>query len=250
MKFRRRLLPAERSLPCDIVHFARQVPVARAEAELDLGEVAAARSQAEPRVSWTALFVKAQGLVAERHEWLRQTFLRWPIPHVFEHEQSTAMVAVQREYQGRPRLCFGRLVDPARRSLVDLQQHLDHYAHGPVEEVFRKQLRLSRLPWPVRRMAWWVTLNLAGPTRARQVGTFSLSSLAGQGVNNRDHPTLCTSSLSYGPLDAAGRALVTLIYDHRLADGRQASDVLHELRRTLHSSLLAELHQLRRSRAA
>jgi hypothetical protein len=244
------LLSSARSLPCDILHFARHVPVARAEAEFDLRTVAAARAAASTRISWTVLFVRAHALVAQQHLWLRQTWMRFPVPHVYQHARSVAMVAVSREHQGQPRLCFARLMDPASSSLHALQSQLDRYAQGPVDEVYRKQLRLSRFPWPVRRLMWWLTLSLSGRIRERQTGTFSLSSLAGRGVNNRDHPTLCTSSLSYGPLDERARGLVTLIYDHRLADGAQASDVLWDLERRLNVDLVSELRSLPSRQAA
>ena len=125
-------------------------------------------------------------------------------------------------------MCWGRFVDPGERRLVEIQQQLDQYQIKPVREAFRKQVRLSGWPWPLRRLAWWLTINGSGRVRARQIGTFSLSALAGQGVINRDHPTICTSSLTYGPVDSAGQLLVTLVYDHRLLDGMQAADALQQ----------------------
>ncbi len=249
MKRTRRLLTSDRALPCDILHFARCIPVARAEVTMNLSTVAHFRAIVIPRVSWSAVFLKAYGLVSDRNEWLRDTYMRWPWPHLYCHQRTVARVAIQREHAGRPRLCWGRIFDPGQRDLRDIQRQLDAYTSQPVADVFRKQLRLSRLPWPLRRAAWWVTLNGSGRTRERQVGTFSMSSLAGQGVNNRDHPTLCTSSLAYGPLDRSGDALVTLIYDHRVMDGMHAAQTLRQLGEALEHELAAELRQLARRAA-
>jgi hypothetical protein len=208
---------------------------------MDLSQVAACRQRVQPRVSWTTLFLKAYGQVTAASKPLRQSFMRWPLPHVYQHERSVAMLAIQRQHEGRPRLCWGRFVDPGERSLRELQDQLNQYAAKPVAEAFRKQIRLSRLPWPLRRLGWWCAINGPGHVRERQIGTFSLSSLAGQGVNNRDHPTICTSSLTYGPLDPAGQSLVTLIYDHRLLDGMQAAEALQQLRQQLQGAILVEL---------
>ena len=53
------------------------------------------------------------------------------------------------------------------------------------------------------------------------------------GAVNRFHPTICTTSLSYGPLEADGRCLVTLIADHRVLDGAAAARALQTLERVL-----------------
>jgi hypothetical protein len=245
----RRWLTADRSLPCDLLHFASKIPLARAEMSLELGEVARLRVAAASRISWATLFLKAYGIVCERHDWLRQSYMAWPLAHVCQHEHSVAMVAIQREHAGRPRLCWGRWIDPGEQSLIDLQRQLDEYCQQPVEEVFRKQLLVSRLPRPLRRVGWWVALNVSGRVRQRQVGTFSMSSLAGQGVNNRDHPTICSTSLTYGPLDRDGHCLATLVYDHRLIDGMQAARALQELSECLRQPIAAELHGLARRAA-
>jgi hypothetical protein len=248
--YQRHWLNSDRSLTCDVVYFARRLPIARAEMSIDLAELAACRAAALPRVSWTALFLKAYGQVTDASESLRQSFMRWPLSHVYQHERSVAMLAMEREHEGRPRLCWGRIINPGRRSLRNIQQQLNQYADKPVTEAFRKQIRLSRWPWPLRRLAWWIALNGSGRVRERQIGTFSLSSLAGQGVNNRDHPTICTSSLTYGPLDRDGHSLVTLVYDHRLLDGMQAARALQRLRSHLQEDIVAELRRLSANRLA
>lgn len=246
----RRLLSSDRSLPCDIAYLASKVPIARAEMSVDLADVADVRTRAKRRISWATIYLKAFGCVSDGMEVLRQSYFRWPVAHVLQHSRSVAMVAIQREHQGRARLCWGRIIDPGQQSLSDIQIQLDAYTTKPVDEAFRKQLRLSKLPWPIRRAAWAVTLNSTGRTRERQVGTFSMSSLAGQGVNNRDHPTICTSSLTYGPLDASSHSLVTLVYDHRMMDGMQAAQALQRLRSCLQTEIVNELQQLARQRAA
>ena len=61
---------------------------------------------------------------------------------------------------------------------------------------------------------------------------------------SRFHPTICTTSLSYAPLDADGNCLVTLIADHRVLDGAVVARALARLEEVLCHEMLAELRGL------
>jgi hypothetical protein len=239
-----------RALVLDTLHFARQVPVFPVETTFDLAEVAALRAQSRRRVSWAVLFLKAFALVAREHAILRRACVRWPWPHLVEAPQSVAMLAINRQYQGEDRLCFGRFLAPENQPLGKLQRRLDRYASQPVEKAFEKQVTLSRLPGWLRRTLMGWTLHVAGRMRAVRVGTFSLSTLAGQGSLNRGHPTFLTTSLTYGPLDERGRTLVTLLCDHRVLDGVAAAAALADLQRVLCGDIAQELRSLALRRAA
>jgi hypothetical protein len=230
-----------RRLVHDGLSFARRVPLFPAEKWFDLAEVAAVRKHASRRISWAAIFVKAYAIVARHHRPLRQTYVRWPWPHFVEEPQSTAMVVVNRQYFGEDRICWGRLSNPEEQPLAVIQQQLDAYQTEPVERIFRQQLRLSRMPTPVRRALYWLNMNFGGRKRAKRLGTFTMSTLAGQGVLNRMHQTFLTTSLTYGPLDENGRALVTLLCDHRVVDGMVAARTLGELETVLNETVAAEL---------
>jgi hypothetical protein len=176
--------------------------------------------------------------------------LRWPWPHFYEFPHSVATIAVNREYDGVDRLFWARLQRPATTSLEDLQGQLDDYQSQPVEEVFRRHLIMGRLPTPLRRLLWWVRLNAAPGKRARRVGTFGMSTLAGQGVYNRLHPHFLTSSLSFGPLRPDGTLLATLLCDHRVLDGITAALAINRLEETLCGAIADELAGLRHEPAA
>src|SRR5262249_55857269 len=118
------------------------------------------------------------------------------------------------------------------------------------EKVFRNHIRLSRLPSPLRRLIYWLNFNLGGQKRARRLGTFSMSTLAGLGVLNRGHQTFLTSSLTYGPLDDQGRTVVTLLCDHRVVDGVVAARALNDLEAALRGPIAEELQSLQARRAA
>jgi hypothetical protein len=239
-----------RRLVLDGLYFARRVPIYPAEKKFDLAEIAELRKQAIPRISWAALFVKAYALAAKQHAPLRRTYIRWPWPHFVEEPHSTAMVVVNRQYMGEDRICWGRLSQPEARPLVHLQRHLNEYQNDPVEQIFRKQVTLSRLPTAMRRLLYWLNQNFGGAKRAKRLGTFTMSTLAGQGVLNRMHQTFLTTSLTYGPVDEQGRALVTLLCDHRVVDGIVAARALTDLEAALCGPIAAELKALGSNRAA
>ncbi len=136
----------------------------------NLAEVARLRKQATPRISWAAIFVKAYALAAQCHPPLRRTYIRWPWPHLVEESHSTAMVVVNRQYLGEDRICWGRLPRPESRPLVQLQRQLDAYQNEPVEKIFRRQITLSRMPTPLRRLLYWWNQNFGGRKASQAIG--------------------------------------------------------------------------------
>ena len=87
-------------------------------------------------------------------------------------------------------------------------------------------------------------MNVEGKQRARRVGTFFLTTLAGKGVEIQDPPAFLTSNLTYGPLDDRGCCRVTISYDHRLMDGAYVADCLIELEQTLNGESARELEAI------
>lgn len=240
----RRRVSINRALVLDGLYFARRVPLFPAEKTIDLAEIAQLRSTRRRRISWAVLFVKAYALAAQRHPALRQMYVRWPWPHLVEFDESTAMVVVNRQFRGENRICWGKLDHPQRRTLLNLQCQLTEYQTKPVEQVFRNHIRLSKMPTLLRRLVYWWNFNFAGQKRSKRLGTFSMSTLAGQGVLNRGHQTFLTSSLTYGPVDENGRAVVTLLCDHRVVDGIVAAEALADLEAAFRGPIADELRTL------
>jgi hypothetical protein len=234
-------ISCNRALVLDGLYFARAVTLFPVEREFDLAEVAQLRNRQPSRISWAVLFLKAYSLVAREHPPLRQAYIRWPWPHLLQSPSNFAMLAINREFQGEDRLCWGRFDEPADEPLTKLQQRLNAYTHDSVAQIFKRQVRVSRLPTWLRRALFWWNLNFAGSLRGKRLGTFSLSTLAGQGTLNRAHPTFLTSSLTYGPIDANGQATVTLLCDHRVLDGAVAARALGDLQNVMSGQIADEL---------
>lgn len=234
----------KRALVFDFLHFARQVPSFPCDRLCDLSAVAAARAAAPVRISWPVLLMRAYALLAIDEPVLRRTWLRWPWPHLYEHAESVAMLTISRRWEEEDCLCLARFPAPERETLASLQQTLDRYRQAPVEQAFRKQWQLARLPGLLRRTIWGLNQHLLGHSKARRFGTFGMSILASQGAYNRAHPTVLTTCLTIGPLDERQRALLTLIYDHRLLDGSPAARCLVRLEEILNVQIVAELQAL------
>ncbi len=222
----------------------RRLLPARVDRTVQLGTTAQLQSRATRRISWSALFLKAYGLVAKKFPPLRQAWISWPVPYLYEHPESIAMLAVHRRRGRRDRLGWGRIRAPEHRSLISTQQRIDRLAELPIEKLFRRHASVGRVPGVVRTLVWRTSLHLYGARRARHVGTFSLASLDQRFAVDPAHPTGLATRLTYGPLDELGRSHVRLLYDHRLLDRVHAADVLDCLEETMQRPINAELKAL------
>lgn len=211
---------------------------------MNLGPLDEARKASKSRVSWPVLFLKAYSLMARDVPVFRQTWMRFPWSNIYQHDTSVGMLAVQREYGGEPWLFWGRFESPETKPLVDLQKTLNWYQEQPVERVFRRFVLLSAIPNPLRRFIWWCNMQLSGALRAREVGTFFLSTLAGRGAMIDCPPSFQTGVLTYGPIDSQGHSRVTVAYDHRLMDGQLVADALSRIEEILSGPLSEELKTL------
>lgn len=245
-----RRFPAPRGFIADLVGLTRDIPLFPVTRSMHLGPLAEARAAAADRIGWAAIVLKAYGRVAAEMPILRTWIVRGIVPRLATSSSSVASVAINRADDGADRLFFGRLPHPDARTLPDIQRFLDRLGTEPIEEVFQRQLQLESLPGPLRRATLWWNMNSCSPKRCTRIGTFSLSTLAGLGASNHGHPTICTTSLSYAPLDTEGRCPVTLICDHRVLDGATAARALARLEQVLCGEMLDELDGLRAFRAS
>jgi hypothetical protein len=229
----------------DVAMLATAIPLFPVDRMMRLAEVAAARSSAGVRIGWAAVFLKGFAIVArempELRSWLAGTF----IPRMATSSESVAVLAVNRVEEGVDRLYFARLLRPDTTPLPLLQQAIDRFVTEPTEQVFKRQLQLESVPGWLRRTILRWNMRSTSPKRVTRIGTFSMSTLAGFGATNRFHPTICTTSLAYAPLEPDGRCLVTAIADHRVLDGAAVARALARLEEVLSGEVAAELRSLR-----
>ncbi|MGH8624079.1 MAG: hypothetical protein ACREYC_01990 [Gammaproteobacteria bacterium] len=230
----------------DLMAASRGVPLVTFERRMALAPVVAARASVDPPPSWVLLFTKAYAIVAARRPELRRAYVSFPWPHLYAAAESTASVAVERNYHGEPAVFFGLVRQPDTLSLADLMAHLDAWKHKPVDEVatFRQLIRYTRLPRPVRWFFWWHGMHSSGRRRAKNFGTFAVSVTAGLGAAALNLISPLATTLSYGVLSADGSLDVRLHFDHRVLDGAPVARTLEELEDVLRTELVAELHRM------
>lgn len=244
-------LSRPRRLICDLLHFAAGVPTVPVQRRMSLGPVVGARRTTAVRPPWTALFTKALAIVASEVPELRRAYCKIPWPHLYEYPTSVAAVTVERDYQGEKAVLTVRVKDPAHRTIAEIAETLRAGSVNPVGEVkdFRRSLRICGLPRPLRRLLWWVGLNI-GRQRANYFGTFAVSVYSALGAESLHPLSPLTSTLNYGVIAPDGTVDVRLIYDHRVTDGATVARALARLEEVMNTSLTAELLSTRSTAAA
>ncbi|MFL5329061.1 MAG: hypothetical protein ACJ8C4_09100 [Gemmataceae bacterium] len=236
------LSPARRFI-CDLMHFAKKVPSIPMQRRMALGELVAARRTWPRRLTWRCIFAKAMAILSERRPELRRAYMKSPFPRLYEHPFVIANIAFEREYRGDTCVFIGRVPLPQRLSLADLDRRISEFQTNPVRDIpeFRTHLFLSRWPWPVRRLVWWVGLNVSGLYRSWFYGTFAISVVAALGSSSLHPLSPLTTILNYSPFANDGSLDVRLVYDHRVFDGAMTARFLSELEQILCNEILAEL---------
>jgi hypothetical protein len=238
-------LSIARRMVIDLLHFATAVPSIPVQRPMSLGPLAAARAACRDRPQWTAIFAKGYALVAREFPDLRRAYLKIPWPHLYEYPASNASLVIERDYRGEPSLFSISIKDPAGHSLRDLARVIRHAATAPVDEIkdFRRSLRIAGLPRPLRRLMWWLGLNI-GRQRGNYFGTFALSVYSALNAESLHPLTPLTTLLNYGVISSDGNVNVRIIYDHRVMNGATVARALARLEEVLNTVVAEELRSL------
>jgi hypothetical protein len=225
----------------DLLHFARQVPTVPVERIFNLGQVRQSRQAAD--ISWPAIFLKAFALTGRQHPELRHAWIKYPRPRLYEHPFTVASVAVERTFAGEPAVFFAQIREVDFASLRFIDGFLKRIKQDPVESnaIFRRAIRLAKLPVGLRRLIWWLSLNWSGEKRAKRMGTMGLSVYASLGASSLHPLSPLSYVLNYGVMDDAGKMVVRLIYDHRVADGATIARALATMEQIMLKNIQGEL---------
>jgi hypothetical protein len=244
-------LSLPRRLVVDLMRLAHKTPTVVVGRSMNLASVVAARTAASPRIGWAALFLKAYGLVAAARPDLRRCYLGWPLPRIYEHYENVASIAVEREYEGENSVFMAVRNHPEQLPLPALEEWIGSLKTMPFADVpsFRRALRLSRLPRPMRRLLLWAAWTTHGRLHAKSIGTFGLTAVGGSGGSLTRVLSPLATTVSYGPVEPDGSVDVILTFDHRVLDGGPAARALGELENALIGPVRAELSALARHAA-
>jgi hypothetical protein len=226
----------------DLLWAARKIDAVTFERRMNLARLISARQESTARPGWCAIFTKAYALVCARRPELRRAYLSFPWPRLYESAGNIAAIAVERRLEGEDAVLIAHQRDPEQRSLVEIESWLRHCRQAPPEHVgsFRRILQVTRLPRPVRRLAWFVGLNW-GRQRERCLGTFGVSVTAGLGAAALGVRAPITTILHYGILGPDSSIDVRLTFDHRVLDGGTVARALRDLEEVLLGEILSEL---------
>lgn len=230
----------------DLLSCARRVPSVPMQRHMRLADVMAARAALPKRVSWCAIFLKAYALVAAERPMLRRSYLSFPWPRLYEHPMNVASFGLERTYGGDEGVLFAQIPRPETISLLELDARVRYYKVAPLETVasFRRTLKVSRLPMPLRRFVWWAAMSANGTLRSALFGTFGVSVVGSLGAGSLHILSPMTTTLNYGTFDDGGEIDVRLTYDHRVLDGSNVARALGALEDALHGPVLEELRAM------
>jgi hypothetical protein len=232
-----------RRFVCDLMHASRRTPVVTFERRMELAPVVAARKALARAPAWVLLFTKAFGAVAARRPELRRAYLPTPWPHLWQADESIASVAVERDYYGEPGVFFGFFKAPEKTPLAELTAELDEWKSKPVEEIrpFRRLLRLTKFPLPVRRFLWWYATSWSGRLKAKNFGTYGLSLTGASGATALNLIGPLSIAINTGVVQDDGSVAVRIHFDHRVIDGMPIARALAEMEDNLRTDIVAEL---------
>ncbi len=240
MKGKIKSLSLARKLVIDLMRFS--VPLVVVKRTMKLDRLAKARAQQATRPGWTPIVAKAFCIVAREEPWLRTFYMKWPWPHFYEVPRSVVMAAIVRESFDSDVPILLKVGSADECTLTELEAILQNGKNAPIDQVpaFRRILRIVRLPLPLRRLLWAISLNI-GRQRVNHFGTFSITSVAALGsetvVANSPGPSLMT----YGMVRPDNTMEVHFHWDHRIFDGVLAARALQRLEEVMNGEIADEL---------
>jgi len=236
-------LSANRRFINDYLKLAAKTPSQPLARLCDLSAVAESRNQRTKRIGWTAIFVKAYAILADRNPELRYLFRSWPWPHLFDPQRQICRIAFSRIIDGEEGVIFYRLVNPHELSLEQIQEQIENAQTAAVEEIpiFSLHHSFCKLPGILRKLVWWMSLNASGATRASLIGTYGFTTVASLGETSIHPPTLGNMVMTTAPMQTDGKLRVTFVYDHRVHDGLKIARALSEFEEILREDIVPEL---------
>jgi hypothetical protein len=237
-----RKISMPRRLVADLMHASIRVPFVSLSRPLDLRQLLEARALAAQPPGWAAIFVKAFALVAKERPILRTLYVKWPWPGFYELPRSIAMVAIARVEDGQDCVLPQRVTAADELPLSEVDAQIRRAKDAPISEVpaFRKMLRVTGMPLPLRRVMWLIGLNF-GRQRANWFGSFGVTSVAAYGAGELHALSPGPFILSYGVVDQDRTIDVVIRWDHRITDAALIAKALTRLEQVLNAEITSEL---------
>jgi hypothetical protein len=237
-----RKISTPRRVIADLMHASLRVPFVSLTRSFNVRPLLEARAQAARPPGWAAIFVKAFALVAREQPILRTLYIKLPWPGFYELPRSVAMVAIARKVDGEDCVLPQRITAPDEVPLAEVDALIRQAKDAPVNEVpaFRKMLKITRLPLPLRRVLWAVGLGF-GRHRVKFFGSFGVTSVAAYGPGELHALSPGPFVLSYGAVRPDQSLDIVLRWDHRVTDAAPMTKALTRLEQVLNAEIAAEI---------
>jgi hypothetical protein len=241
-----RRISIPRRIIADLMNASLRIPFVSLKRSVNVRQLIDARLMTSEPVGWAAIFVKAFALVAKDYAILRTLYAKWPWPSFYELPRSVAMVAIARVEEGQDCVLPQKVTAADTLPLAEIEAQIRHAKRAPITEVpaFRKILRVTGLPLPLRRLFWSIGLNF-GRQRANWFGNFGVTSVAAYGPGELHALSPGPYVLSYGAVSQDQSIDVVIRWDHRITDAALIAKVLTRLERVLNGEIAAELRASR-----
>ncbi|MSU79517.1 MAG: hypothetical protein EXS16_15675 [Gemmataceae bacterium] len=228
-----------------VLEYSRKIPTIPVSRALNLSALVQARNRSAYSISWTAIFIRAYGIVSSRFPELRRSWISWPRPYLYEHPYSQCTVAVERDWGGEKVVLKAQIREPESATLIEIHKQLRDFQSADVWSVreFRDSLRFGSLPTWLQRLILWHRLDISGARRVRDFGTFGMSNYGMLGAEAMHPIGPQTTVMTLSPIRPNGDLNVKLVYDHRVLDGSFVARCLTNLDEVLHDVILAEFVQ-------
>ncbi len=236
-----RKISLSRRVIIDLMRASADVPFVAVRRTLAIGRLAAARKSLRNRPAWAAIFAKAFAILAGAQPVLRRVYLKWPWPHFYEFPQTLAMIVVAPDATPDGVLLFP-VKAPDLSSLAEADAMIRSAKSQPIEATpfFRKTMMVTRLPQPLRGLAWAIGLNF-GRQRGNYLGTLLVTSVAAFGGGEVEARGPQSFILSYDKASDDGAIDVMIRWDHRIADAAFIGGELSRLEQILNNQLADEI---------
>jgi hypothetical protein len=241
-----RKISLPRRLVADLMHASIRVPFVSLRRPLNVRQLTETRALVAQPPGWAAIFVKAFALVAKDEPILRTLYAKWPWPQFYELPRSIAMVAIARVEDGQDCVLPQKIAAADAMALTEVDALIRFAKDAPIEQVpaFRKALLATRLPLPLRRLAWSFGLNF-GRQRANNFGSFGVTSVAAYGAGELHALSPGPFILSFGVLESDLTIDVVIRWDHRITDAALIAKALTRLEQVLNTEIAGELRSHR-----
>jgi hypothetical protein len=228
------------------MHASRGVPFVSLARTLHIRPVVEARALLSRPPGYAAIFVKAFAMVAREEPTLRTLYAKWPRPCFYELPRSVAMVAIARVENGEHCVLPQRVCRPDELTLAEVDSAIRTAKEAPIDAVpmFRKILRATRLPLPLRRLAWAIGVN-CGRQRGNFFGNFAVTGVAAYGGGRLLALSPGPYVLSFDTVKPDYGIEVVIRWDHRVTDAALIARVFCRLEQVLNGEIAAELRAQR-----